>query len=130
MTGLSRRQLARYGADQLLEGRPARQVAKELASVLIVSRRAGEAGLLADDIAWELERRGRIANARVTLAAGLSDSLRRQITAYVKKAAKVEGVVISEHIDESVIGGVRIETAAHSWDRTIKRELTDIQEAF
>ena len=51
-------------------------------------------------------------------------------TAQVKKSAKVEQVIISEQIDKSVIGGVRIDTAAHSWDKTLSRKLTDIQEVI
>lgn len=130
MTSLSRRQLARYAADQLLDNQPARKVMAELAAVLVQSRRAGQAELLASDIAWELEHRGKLATAQVTSAYKLSDGLRKQIDAYVKKAAHVDEVIIDENIDESVIGGLRIETAAHSWDKTIKRQLTDIQEVF
>jgi F0F1-type ATP synthase delta subunit len=127
---LSRRQLARYAADQLLDNRPVNAVIKELAAVLVQTGRTGQAQLLAADIAWELERRGEVASAQVTTARGLSQDLRRQITAHVKKAAKVDQVIIDENIDPSVIGGLRIDTAAHSWDKTIKRQLTDIREVF
>lgn len=130
MINLSRRRLAGYAAEQLLQKRPSRQLAKELAAALVVSRRAGQTELLADDIAWELESRGQIANVQVTAARRLSDQLRRQVAAYVKQVAKVKQVVINEQIDESVIGGLRIETAAHGWDTTIKRQLTDIKESF
>lgn len=130
MTSISRRQLARYAADQLLAKQPARKVMAELAAVLVASRRTSQAGLLASDIAWELEHRGQIATAQVTSAHALSDSLRKQISVHVKKAAKVNEVIIDETVDESVVGGLRIETAIHSWDKTVKRQLTDIQEVF
>ena len=130
MINLSRRQLAHYAADQLLSNHSLRKVSQEMASVLVQTKRANQAELLARDIAWELEQRGKVANAHVTAARNLSDNLREQITAYVKKAAKVDQVVIDELVDESVIGGIRIDTAMHSWDKTLKRELTDIQEAF
>jgi F0F1-type ATP synthase delta subunit len=130
MVKLSRRQLAVYGADQLLGNQTVDDVAAELAAVLVASRRQNQAELLASDIAWELEARGQVANAQVTSARSLSDNLRKQIINHVKHAAKVKRVIIDETIDQSVIGGVRIDTAAHSWDKTIKRKLTDIREAF
>lgn len=130
MYNLSRRQLADYAADQLLSKvRPAK-IAKDLAVILVASRRQNQAELLAEDIGWELERRGKAANATVVSARKLSDQLRKDIAAHVKKAAQVEQVIISETIDPAVIGGVRIDTAAHSWDKTLRRKLTDIKEVF
>lgn len=128
MAGLSRRQLAVYGADQLLSNKSLKAVAAELAAMLVASRRQNQAELLASDIAWELEVRGKVANTQVISARALSENLRRQIISHVKRAAKVENVIIDEQIDDSVIGGLRIDTAAHSWDKTIKRKLTDIRE--
>jgi len=128
MAGLSRRQLAVYAADQLLSSKPVPAIVRELAAVLISSQRANQAELLASDIGWELERRGEIANATVTAAHQLSALLQKEVSAFVKKSAKVRQVIISQNIDRSVIGGVRIETAAHSWDKTLSRKLTDIRE--
>jgi len=128
MAGLSRRQLAVYAADQLLSSKPVPAIVRELAAVLISSRRTNQAELLASDIGWELERRGEIANATVTAAHQLSALLQKEVSAFVKKSAKVRQVIISQNIDRSVIGGVRIETAAHSWDKTLSRKLTDIRE--
>jgi F-type H+-transporting ATPase subunit delta len=128
MAVMSRRQLAVYAADQLLGGKGTRTVCRELGAVLVTSRRANQAELLASDIAWELERRGQVATASITSAHELSEQLRREITAFVKKSAKVDEVIISEHIDRSVIGGVRIETAAHSWDKTLSRKLKQVRE--
>jgi F0F1-type ATP synthase delta subunit len=129
MAKLSRRTLAIYGADQLLANKSPAAVAKDLASVLLASRRQNQAEQLVDDIAWELENRGRIANAQVTSARTLSEALRKQITAHIKAAAGVSEVILNEIIDESVIGGVKIDTAAHSWDKTLRRKLIQIREA-
>ena len=128
MANLSRRQLASYAASQLLDNKRMSAIAKQLAAVLTATKRQGQANLLANDIVWELERRGKVANAHVVTAHALSQELKKQIVAQVKKTAKVEQVIISEQIDKSVIGGVRIDTAAHSWDKTLSRKLTDIQE--
>lgn len=128
MVGLSRRQLAAYGADQLLSGKRPATVARELAAALITSRRQAQAELLAQDIAWELETRGKVANAQITTASALSEQLRKQITAHVKRAAQVDSVIINENIDKSVVGGIRIDTASHSWDKTLSRKLAEIRE--
>jgi F0F1-type ATP synthase delta subunit len=128
MAALSRRALAAYAADQLLAGAKFSKISKELAAVLVTSRRTNQAELLAQDIAWELESRGLVASASVTSAHTLSEQLKRQISAFVRQAAKVDEVVIDENIDESVIGGVRIDTAAHSWDKTLRSKLNQIRE--
>ena len=130
MHNLSRRQLAGYAADRLLDKARPSKVAQELAAILIASRRQNQAELLAEDIGWELERRGQAANAAVVSARGLSEQLRKDITAHIKKAAGVKQVIINEAVDPSVLGGVRIDTAAHSWDKTLRRKLTDIKEEF
>lgn len=130
MVSLSRRQLAVYAADQLLANKRVSGIAKELAAVLVNSRRSNQAELLAQDIAWELEHRGEVANAMVTSAHELSEELRKQISNFVKQSAKVNQVIINENLDESVIGGVRIETAAHSWDKTLSRKLTEVREVL
>lgn len=129
MAKLSRRVLAIYGAEQLLADKNPGKVAKQLASVLVASRRQNQAEQLVDDIAWELEKRGRMANAQVTSARALSETLRKQINAHIKAAAKVQQVILNEVVDESVIGGLKIDTAAHSWDKTLRRKLTQIREA-
>lgn len=130
MSNLSRRQLAVYAADQLLASKRVANIAKELAAVLVNSRRANQAELLAQDIAWELEHRGEVANAIITTAHELSEQLRKQIGSFVKQSAKVNQVIINENLDKSVIGGVRIETAAHSWDKTLSRKLTEVREVL
>lgn len=130
MIRVSRRKLASYGADQIIAGRPTSAVAKELAAVLIDSNKAKDTQLLARDIAWELETRGKLAQANITTATELTESLKQDLTDFIKHTAKVDQVNIHQNIDDSVIGGVRIETAVHTWDKTIARQLTDIREAF
>jgi len=127
MSKLSRRQLARYGADQLLAGAPARTTARRLAAVLITSRRQNEAELLMDDIAWELEARGQLANARITSARRLTPALRQQLLKAVKQAAGVAAVNATEQVEPSLLGGLRVETARHNWDHTIARRLNELK---
>jgi F0F1-type ATP synthase delta subunit len=129
-TRLSRRQLAQYAADELMAGVSTEKIARQLAAVLANSKRAHESELLARDIAWELERRGKIASANITSVTPLSESLRNNLAIFIKDAAKVDEVNLQETIDKSVLGGVKIETAIHSWDKTVATKLRNIRETF
>ncbi len=125
----SRRQLARYAVEQMLAGKQSANIAEHLAAALIASKKIKEAELLLLDIDQELEDHGLIARARVTSARELSDSLRGELISQIKKLTGVKEVVISNDVDEAVLGGVRIETANHGWDKTTRKMLMDIKEA-
>jgi F0F1-type ATP synthase delta subunit len=127
---LSRRQLAEYTANQILAGVSPVKIAKQLAAVLSAAKRTKEVELLARDIAYELEIRGKVANANITSASQVSNEIREQIKKFIKETAEVDEVSLEENIDKSVLGGVRIETAVHSWDKTIAKKLRNIREAF
>lgn len=130
MIKISRRQLAVYATNELLDGTAPSKVALRLAAVLVEFKRAHEVDLLIQDINRELEVRGKLANANVTTATELSGSLQNELTKFIKLAAKVDQVTLNENIDKSLIGGVRVETAVHAWDKTVVGKLTQIREAF
>lgn len=127
MTALSRRQLARYAAAELIKGRSAAKLSRSLAAVLVAGKKTHEADLLVSDIAHELEVQGHLAWTTVTSAERLPAALKRQLTARVKTAAKVKQVIINEEVDADVIGGVKVETAVHSWDETLTGRLAEIK---
>jgi F0F1-type ATP synthase delta subunit len=130
MTHFSRRQLARYAANQIISGEPLAKLSKNLAAVLSEAKRTNDAELLARDIAYELETRGKVASANLISATEISNDLREQIIKFIKVSANVDEVSIQENIDKSVLGGVRIETAVHAWDKTVSKKLADIRESF
>lgn len=130
MNKLSRRQLASYGADQLMAGRAINKVAQELAAALIAMQKPKEADLLIQDIAWQLETRGQAAVASVSVAQPMSSDLKDNLTKQLKTALNVKDVEIDETVDQKLIGGLRIDTATRSWDKTLLRTLMDIREAF
>lgn len=127
MINLSRRQLAHFAVEQLISGQSLQKVSKQLAAVLVATNKRKEAELLLNDIAQELESRGLIANAIVTTATPLPGGLRTELRAQIEKAAKVNRAVIDEEISKDVIGGFKVETANHTWDKTIARRLADIK---
>lgn len=127
MAGLARRKLAIYATDSLSSGRSPKQIAKELAAALAIQNKQSEVDLLLGDIAYELENRGLVAIASVTAVNSLSNGLRKELSSQIKGLSHVRDVIINEQIDKSVIGGLRINTAKHSWDKTIMRKLADIK---
>jgi F0F1-type ATP synthase delta subunit len=127
---LSRRQLAGYAATELINGASIKEISAQLAAVLKESKRTNEAELLSRDIAYELETRGKVASTHVTSANALSESLRDDLLKFIKQAANVDEVNIEENVDKSVLGGIKIETAVHSWDKTVATKLRKIREAF
>lgn len=127
MSSFSRRQLAHYAVERLLDGESPATLSKHLSAALTAAKKQKEADLLLNDIAHELESRGLLARATVTSASRLSPTLRKQLINKIEKAAKVREVVLTENIDEDVIGGIKVETANHSWDNTLVRRLADIK---
>ena len=130
MSKLSRRALASYGADRLLAGETTVKIAKQLVALLIESGRQGEADFLLEDIGWELERRKALTSARVTTARPLSSELEAELKKEIQKATGSDSVLLEEHVDRSVLGGVRIETASRVWDNTLSRKLSGLREVF
>lgn len=130
MINVSRRAIASYAADELLAGESVRSLSRRLAAVLVANKGLNELDLLVDDIVQILEERGKLAKAVVTSAKPLTPQLRQKLTQQIRTAAKVDKVFLAEEIDESLIGGVRVETANHSWDKSLARQLSMIKGGF
>ncbi len=130
MTKVSRRALARYAADQLLAGKPAKSVARHLAAAMLEAGKPSDINFLLGDIAAELENRRELTIATTTSATALTPQLRTALKKKVQKASQSKNVLLEENIDSSVLGGVRIETPSRIWDSTVARKLADLKEAF
>ncbi len=127
MINASRRSLAKYAVTKLEAGESPAKIAKALVSSLADSGKKKESELLIADVFEMLEVKGLVANATVTTAKPLSAKSRDSLRRHVADIARVKQVIINEVIDEAVIGGFRIETSTHSWDRTIARKLAMIK---
>lgn len=130
MNKTSRRSLARWAAAQIIDGQPAKTIARHLAAVLIENKQSEQAGFLLDDILWELEHAGVLAYAKVTSAQPLSKKLEAELRSQIKKAVKASDIMLENQVDKSAIGGLRVETAGKVWDQTVARKLTELKEAF
>lgn len=120
---LSRRKLSGHVATRLLNGDGAKLVMKELAAHLIDTGRTRELELIVRDIETHLLANG-TALATTISARKLTDEAKQAIEKFVKAGQLgVKNVVLREQIDESVIGGVRIELPGSIADFTVKAKL-------
>lgn len=123
MSQLTRRRLAVFAAERLLAGDQPAGLVKQLAAYLIDHRRQSEVELLVADIALALEELAGHGRATVTTARPMSAAARRAVIDLLKNELDIKTVELEERVDESVIGGVRIETADTTYDGTVRRKL-------
>ncbi len=128
MSKLSRRSLARYAAEQLLDGKSAKSVASQLAAAMVENGQSDNVDYLLSDVAAELEKQGALSVSKVTSATPLTNQLRRDLSAKLKKATAVKAVVLDEQVDKSLIGGLRVETSDRVWDTSLRRKLQQLKE--
>lgn len=119
---VSRRKLAEYCTGQIIAGDIATAI-QQLAAYLIETGREREADLIVRDIEGILAERG-VVLATVTTAHPLSAALRSAL------AELLQGKTVHMHeiVDESVLGGVRIELPGKLYDATVKRKLESLKE--
>lgn len=123
MSTISRRKLASYTADRLIAGDDVKVVMRELGAHLIETGRIREQELIVRDIERQLAARGVVAVTATTarqLTAAAKQALEAMVRAEYDNAKKVS---FHEVIDESVIGGVRLEMPGKQLDATVKVKL-------
>ncbi len=119
---LSRRKMATFVADKLESGASSKVALKEVAAYLIDSGRTRETELLVRDIEDTLAARG-VVVADVTSAHAISAGIKAGIATLVG-AKKLQ---IRESIDETVLGGIRIDIPGRRYDGTIRHKLTQLK---
>lgn len=124
MIRLSRRQLARYGAEQLLKGHS--NVIDQLAAYLVENKRAKEAPLLLLDIEKALQSHGVVA-ARVSSAHELDANELANIEAILGKFYNASDVQIEKELSSDLLGGVVIKTAGDEFDGSLKRSINRLK---
>lgn len=126
MAKLSRRKLAQNAAARLAAGEPTKTVLRDIAAYLIDSGRKAEASLIVRDVERMLMDNG-TAIGTVTAARQLSGSALKTIEAYIKQYdSNIQRVILREQIDESLIGGVRLELPGMQLDASVKAKLDKI----
>lgn len=121
---LSRRKLASYTADRLLGGHQA--VIEQLAAYLVRTGRTKESELVVRDIETALLSKGKVV-ATITSARPLSAEAKEDVKKFISSEySSVQSIELIEHIDESVIGGVRINLPNAVLDTTVKTKLESL----
>jgi len=126
---LSRRDLAMYAARQLVDGAPQKKIAMQLAAYLIESRRTNELSVVIRDIASALADLGHVSGTLLS-AHELSASTIKAIEAYTKEKTGAPHISLDTIIDESVIGGMKLELPGRELDTTIARQLTILKTRY
>lgn len=121
---LSRRQLAQYVAGQLAHNNDG--VVRQLAAYLVTTRRTKEVDVLIRDITYYLAEYGTLLTS-VTSAFELSDTLKKSVKQFIKASTGAKKIVLEEHSDPSVLGGLKIAIPGKEYDNTIAAQLTTLR---
>lgn len=121
-TRLSRRKLAVYAAQKLLDGTDKKKVLKELAAYLVDTGRTREMHLIVRDIESELALRG-VVIADIVSARPLTASMKTQIG----KLIGAKDIQLRQTVDPSVLGGVRVDLPGQRFDGTIRHKLNALK---
>ena len=123
---ISRRATARNFVENLGK-QPTGKLVQALAAELIATRRVNQVDLVLSDIAAELfELRGEL-HGTVTSAHKLSGSLHDELVKHVKQLSGAKSVSLSTKVDESLIGGVIIETPTEQYDLSVRHKLDSLE---
>ena len=123
---LSRRKIAGYVAQQLVDGCDEKKLVSDLASFLIDNKRAGEIELIIRDVEYELSMRG-VVLARVTSAFALTESTKKIITQMVKDETDAKHIQLSQFVEPKVLGGAKLDLPGRQFDGTIARKLLTLR---
>lgn len=119
---ISRRKIAELVADHIMSGKNVAHIIKEVAALLVDTRRTRELELLVRDIESALEERGLVV-ADVTSAYPLDNTLKTAIDTLVggKK------VVLRETVDPTILGGIRLTTPSKRLDASLRRKIQSLK---
>lgn len=126
---LSRRSVAAFIADELLNKADARAVYRQLAAYLVDTRRTKEVDLFVRDIVHELSLRGHVAGT-VTSAHELSRATKQALEAYAKAATDAQAVHLDEVVDPQVLGGVKLSLPGKELDTTVAHQLLTLRTRY
>jgi F-type H+-transporting ATPase subunit delta len=119
---LSRRKMADYVADKLIAGTPVKEALQEVAAYLHDSGRTREQELLVRDIEEAMAARG-VVVADVSSARPIDAS----IEAKIKTMTGAKVLQVRQSVDESLLGGIRVDVPGKRFDGTIRHKLNALK---
>lgn len=114
---ISRRKLAGFVVDRIDDGSLSHAI-EELAAYLIDTKRTREAGLVARSIEDELAARGTF-----IVHASSARPINEEVKDAIQRLLNASKVHLTEEVDPSLIGGIRIEAPGKRLDATVKRKI-------
>lgn len=126
---LSRRSLALHVATHLVDGKPQEAIARQLAAYLIWTRRTRELGVIIRDIQYYLAEHGHVAGT-ISSAHTLGADTLKAIKAFAKEKTGAAHISLDTIVDESLIGGIKLETPGYELDTTIARQLNVLKTRY
>jgi F0F1-type ATP synthase delta subunit len=104
-----------------------RQFVREVAAYLLDTGRTGQLNSIARDMVKERAEAG-VVEVTVVSAHELNDSIRADIRAQVETLyPNVTRIVMNERLDESVVGGVRLEFPEQQLDLSVRNKLNRLK---
>lgn len=128
MNKIPRHQISTMIARRSLQAATPTPLAKEIAAYLLVNRRTAELESLLRDIMQYRADQG-IVEVFATSAHPLGSEVRQDVKARIRAmypAAK--RVIISENLDQNLIGSIRLELANQQFDASIRSKLNHFKQ--
>lgn len=127
---LSRSRLARVLAERYAQpGSDVARLNQEVAAYLMTEKRTGELDSLLRDMQQYRADHDGVVEAKAISAFPLSDAVRADIEAKLRGTfPQATNIIISEQVDETVVGGVRLELANQQLDLTVRGKLNLFKE--
>ena len=123
----SRRVLAQTVASKLLaEPQKRKHWIQALAAFLVENRRTDEIDMLVNDISRELFLQKGELVVDVTSARPLTDDIRRELAASLKRATGANDVQLTEAVDPSLLGGLIARTPDAQLDASVRSKLKQL----
>lgn len=127
MNKLSRRKIAEYVADELHKGANVKQLAQKAVAYLQDEGQLNQWELLMRDIEDVLATKYNTVAAHVTTARPLDTATRKQLATFIKEVEQADAaIIVSESVDESLIGGVIVQTPEKVLDSSVQNKLKQL----
>lgn len=127
MAKLSRKELAMYIAKRTLDAKDYKKLVREIAAFLLEERRTPDLGSLMRDIMHIRAELGIIEAAAVS-AHNLSMDVKKEIKEMLKERfPQAKEISVTNKIDPSVVGGVRVETSGKQLDLSLRGKLANFK---
>lgn len=126
---LSRRSLAHYVAENIVDAKKRPVAVQQLAAHLVYTRRTKELGLIIRDVEAVLLERG-VVMGTIISATELSAEVCKTVERFVAAQTGAKTIALDARIDPTVLGGIKLTLPGRELDRTVQHQLTTLKTRF